>query len=1540
MRRNRKRPAGLRCIIGLLLILPCTTVPVSARAAQPPDASEAAEPETESGEEKLGLNSDQKVIATLESARRLLSADPGRAIDELRRLQSADPRSMVPGPDRAQTFEPLFRATFALFHQLPISQRQRLADQNSAAASNLLADLLQQDAIDQLPKLILQAPGTPASYHAHLVIARLHHAAGNTMAAQQWLQPLLRPSIADPFRRTAGELNTRFSSTPPPASRKDELKANHPPLPRHLVWQSDSGLSPDLQDQLRKLREAAPATLPVTSTWSSQSQGPLLLTRTLRGIAAVHAQTGRSAWHYRLDATAALKQNSRSSFGRFGGVNPRSASRFRELQSSPAANLFCRDNLTGNVSVADGRVFIVANNRSATAGAISVAPFSRSRATPRLDSRLIALDADSGRRIWSCGAELLRDHFPTDSDYCWMLGPPKAAPQELLCMVEWDNEIHLLALRRSTGEPMWSVPVGYPPQAMQVDPVRQLWKSVPDYHQGLAWCSSTTGWVFCVDTLTRTIHWADFTEDDNVEESNLRVGRGSPVALTQPAELPQRWSRSLLRRIEETLVSCPHTTRHVLLREAASGRMLSRRAVNPGSIWLHVSRDGLLIFEPPGTEPDDAPPESETRTSGGTPQIDVRSAATTAGTLTCLSITDGAVRWSKPMIRNLTAPTGPGVRRRNSVLVTLKSGHLLSVNLNTGDQTVTESTVLPANGWGEFLQPTETHPEQPNDIYYSAPDQLARLSTQPIELQPADPFEHASRLAATGELQNALKVLDQVADAPGQSTRTSELRFHILHQLAQQDPDRWLERLNRHALTDRQQMMATLVEAGWQMNRRNTDSAVRTLIRLLQMERHLTSVSPDRIATERIDLAEPSSDTTTEIERSVRATACRDLNRLLFEMASPDEVVDQIRQLPDDVLLQLHHPMIRQVLHDRIGQELTELNWHLLRHSIELAHRSHSDRLSGGTAESLPPLDAAAETDKAARLVNSVAGKPGFESAVARQLLNQSLLSLPHGFHETLRESDPQLQTQLPTAEESAAAFQRQLSRHFSSWPDAEVKIVPVLRNTSINTSRTSLTTGAQQDPFLRRYQWSASGGDAGRLQGQSIFNADDALSVPGAFDVYGIYSNRTDLLQRCGSVLLLQSYRGIAAVSVFDQRVLWNINAEGEGELPSRLGIDSFRHFDPEFHGLPAQSLSGLVRIVASGDRWVCVADRNRLRMLDLLNGDEIWSYPLDDADSSRFLVTDDIVLIGRPQTNGLATFDRRTGEPIQLPSAEKLWLTGIRSVGDQIVCWTQDEDGDAKLEWFHPRTARISRTVDINGDRIHHFFDDEILVGFADDRTVQITNLVTGDTLTSSFAVPNERNLVPATAATEPPTDPDGPPTRNPPNGPSPDDRPLAWQADQLQAAFDGRNYLIAHRGPPPPSVLRYSSGRTLLAFVGGLRAIDGQSGRLAWHLEGAADQQQLATTDQSELPLLLVIESTPVLNKQGTTSGVQNIFRGIRRTDGWEAFRQPVPSRFGLRYTSFTTPAPHTLNIGLYGRRIEVRAAEPADPDSTSEPDPSPE
>ncbi|MEQ9411920.1 MAG: PQQ-binding-like beta-propeller repeat protein [Fuerstiella sp.] len=1492
----------------LLIVWPGTR---TFAAPQPQDEDETVN-DLNTGLE-LGLATDRKTLGTLQSFRnRLQSGQNQRALEDFRRLQTSDPFFMVPAKSDSPTFVPLYRVLFDEFHQLPEELRKAQIGRTNRLAQQLFAELLAADASSQLPLIIQRYPGTDASLQCHLVMAKLHLGRGQRVAARAWLQPLTNLNIDADYRRNTSDIIDQLQLTEGSAEASEERStaAASEQLPSHLQWQFQPILSPRLKRQIDTFQEAASRSqvIPQT-TWSHVMDGQTVFRRTLRGVAAVDTVTGQTRWLYPVipDLESLLPSNSNASTG-FRGRNSGGdlSTRFLQLDKGAFADAFCRDSVSGSVTADGERVYLVVadsepgdtRRRSLNRG------FMRSRSTVHDgQARLVALERRTGRRVWSTGAASFAEQIGTTSDTCWIAGPPSTSRGRVFCVIEWNGEMRLACVSARTGEPVWSTVLAYPDQSIQVDAVRRLWSVTPLVEGGLIWCSTTTGWTACVDEVTQTVLWATYGRNE-AEGPPRSIGRGRPVAVTPPASLADRWSRARLVRSGNTLMSLPNDPHVVDFLNAVTGERIRRIDAPPSAVLVHADDKRFVL----------ASPQNETSYDDESGAEDV---APSPGDLRCLRSSDGDEEWIRKLTVSDGLPTGPGVRRDGMLLVPMSTGKIAAFDLQTGRLSASTPPVLPQLGWGYLASAASSG----TDLLYVAPETLLRISTEVPVNRSQDPIALASGLMASGNWVAAAQQLEQLdADDPSLA-EARPLRFECQKQLAIRNPERYFPSLAELAETPEQTLQVQMIEVAWLTRQgRHADAAAR-LIQLLKLPPAQLSIASPSIASASIagpsiagpSIAGPSiagpprsasddSPSSSPIRpavvlRSVMTEACHELTRLLDVLPDPEALLQDVQELPTAALLRIRHPSIRPVLHQRLQDaSFNETTLHVLHQSIELA------RQPDGSYADLD-VEARILVELLTQVHSDALDSPSASQQAGLLLLQALVLEYPDALLSLLAESSTN-ESSVVDRKQLNAAFRDRVESHYRQWTAQPYQAIPVLNTPVIVQNQLALLPAESEDAFLREYKWSAISGDYGRLQAERLASVSETMwSIPGVLNVSGTYSNRTDLLRRVGSVVVLQTYGGLTAFSVADQRILWSRKVAGESVLSTAVGNDgNFERFVAERDTIPSNRMWSLCDVVGAGHRWLCIRQNHQLEVLDLLSGSPVWSVELPPR-FRRVVATRDVVLATDPDSLDCLCFARHSGAAVEIPDAADLTRRSIRNVADRLVCWQDASDaGPAALQWIEPLSGRIERHVPLTGMTRFHFSDDGTLVGFNDRQQMQIVRLVSGETRTYSFAADSD----------EAPASPVGPDGEDQSGDSSP-----AWKADQLQMAADGLHYYICSRVGSSEVLFRQPSGRRLMPFRGALRAIDRQSGSVVWTF--VEDRELLATTDQADLPVMILIESRPL---PANAAARQNIFTGIMRLTGERLFQQTISSQYGLRYTSITSARPNSIDIGVYGTRIRLQ------------------
>ncbi|MCR9200747.1 MAG: hypothetical protein NXI04_19090, partial [Planctomycetaceae bacterium] len=547
-----------------------------------------------------------------------------------------------------------------------------------------------------------------------------------------------------------------------------------------------------------------------------------------------------------------------------------------------------------------------------------------------------------------------------------------------------------------------------------------------------------------------------------------------------------------------------------------------------------------------------------------------------------------------------------------------------------------------------------------------------------------------------------------------------------------------------------------------------------------------------------------------------------------------------------------------------------------------------------------------------------------------------------------LGESFTDLSQGVDTTDADGRQLTNALKKRFGQWKATSFQRIPVNRSASFG-QLARVYPVRSDDPFLSRYSWSVVRSSSGRMQAKSLDDPNDRWSIPGNVQAYGTYSGWSDQLFRIGSVILLRTSRSLTAVSVFDQRVLWGRNSFKSGISRVSSFRGNFTDFDGTRVPLPTHTNMPTYQLVGYGSGWICLHHGNSVEVLDLLNGTTYWSMNLGTS-LQRVIATDDFVVV-KPQGREAVAFDTLSGRPQAVEGAEEMIQAGIIPTTAGLVMWRKPQDGaPRRLEWVSPATGQVNRTVSLDGMQHFHFLDDATLVGLHEDSRFTITNLLTGEQQSRSWAVEEDRvvtlepvpdfDLSPVknvprpekAAADQPNAQPD--PAQQPPAKPaaaqpaaaqpapqagpprSPSEAPL-WSTARVHVVRDPCHFFVTnHAGPTAPS-FRAPFGRNCSLVVGGLRMIDRQSGELVLAL--ATEDRLVASTDQPELGLLVLMTET---GSASTANGlVPSLLTGWSRSSGQRLFRQVAPSRYGSRFLDYSSPEPNILDVALQGFRLRL-------------------
>lgn len=1426
-----------------------------------------------------GLNTDRRTLGALQALRAALQRGNSDTVRvEFRRLRTSEPHLMVPGESSSAPYVPLYRALQREFYRLQTDEREQHLAGTSAAADQLLDEILRTGSTHRIPELIQRAPGTEASLRAQLLVARLHFDRQNNAAAKVWLNPLLLNEVPERYRKAAAELAAQVDATKAQPGSKSPKSANKKPaqhagtIPAHRFWQYSADPSTGLRKRIAEFRDsAAMANVVAETVWEDKIDETAIYRKTVRGLVAVDRKTGLPRWQYPLlpglDHELSTSRST-SSFTRQVTTSGQ-LDRFHQLQHTELADAFCRDNVYGRVSADDRCVYLVTTDTDVTDSAIVVNRMFGSRQSLRQfrNARLVALEKSTGRRVWSAGLESFRDFAGADADSLWIAGPPIVSRNQLYCVAEWHGETRLVCLAASTGEIVWSFLLAYPDQAAPVDSVRRLWGAVPVVRQGLIWCPTTSGWTACVDELTRSVVWTQRIFTPIAGAQAMTIARGRPVAITAPTHVFQRWPASSVEIAGDNLLVVPHESHEIAVVSATTGIIIQRVPVKPGTLLLHADEERIVLAEQPSAVRWSRSPDEEQAVKH---------------LLTSTSVATGKIEWTHELSTEEGFPTGRGVVRHGRLLLAMTTGRIAAVDMKTGKPALTAEVVLPVRGWGHL----DLFPDSDDEILYSAPDLLLRLSNEKPDRHGESPVALATTLMASEKWEEALALLNKVTASDTEHDESLTLAFRCRHQLASLNPDKWMASHRDAARTPEEKIRVQLLEIDWLRNQEQFAEATEKLIGLLKN-------SPALLAASHISDSLPQGIAELNVQRSFLYRATNDLAELLSAHANDDAVHEQLAELPVEMLLKLNHASVRPLLHSWLETaELSEMALQVIFHCIDLAKQED------GAIQNLGP-----ETDAMARFLETcrTAGSSSSRRATAN-LLNTMIQDLPSSLVEELRSRSAESDIGFRDQAVRGRDLRQKLQRRFENWKADHFVPTPVVRRPVIAQNSRRLVSAVVGDSFLNRYAWSAVRSPPHRLRAVDLAEPQWQWSIPGTLDINAVGFGQTDLLRRAGSKVLLHSYQGLTAISVVDQKVAWSHYVKSGASSVSSPGTQkNFQAFVAGQQQRPGSLQWSHVHVVAFGSDWVCIRHENEVKILETLSGSVVWSIRVKN-DHNQLITTDDVLLVSGTNAETALCYDRRNGTAIELPNAGSLAARAITHFGSDLVCWkSADAKSPASLQWINPITGMVSQEAPLPGMSYFHFADDATLVGFNNKYEMLIVDLHSGATQKCSFSLPEEPEvIVPETKKDQ---EADGP----------------LWSARRLQLSADVFNYYVTNRPVKTDSTLQLPSDRQMTLLEGGIRAVARDTGSLRWALEG--DQTTLASTDQPELALLILVESQKLKADDNGSAAALNTFRGINRLSGRQVFNQAISSQLGLRYTQISSRRPDSIDLSVHGQSIRL-------------------
>jgi len=1258
-----------------------------------PGQKNADEKDEAADDSLLRLHSDRRIVGQVERLSRIIrGAEVQELRDLLEQLRVADATLMVPGP--SGTFVPLHRAMALEIRRMSPESRRAVTGDEAAAMAALQRAVKEQNAA-ALVTMLHQHPGTDAAWRAHLLLAAMQLDRGDRRLAQYWLLPLTSRDAPSPWNEQAERLLSSAGSNEKAVSDSARTPQQAPLKPEDLQvrWTHQQPVSPHALRRSRDFVQSSsqnPQERTIAwSAWEPVIDIDQIFVRTDSTITSVDRRTGRHLWTRTL-----LPQKSAPMFYnedappvpglRFQMPNP-------AVGLSPDLLMLHRNEIVGRMTSDAERLFAVcqiSDGSSSTGNASSFPQLQRRGESTAGLRELVAFEKSSGRRLWTMGGLPLEEQFGNELAGCWFSGPPVSAGNELFGIIEERQTLSLFCLAAETGQMLWKLPLVDPDPAIGLDPMRQLLSARTAATGNMVVTTTSSGWVFAVDTLTKTVLWSRTLPAVRSAIGRLRSTRRSAAPPSQPISLVWR-SEDPQIASDIVALACAESGRLVML-NLIDGRIRTESSADEATLAVYADK-GLLVTASPKA-------------------------------LNAWDLPGLKMRWKSTRGNEAGVPIGKAVRRGNDLLLPLADGTVEVISLEDGRTLQTLRGLRPAFSAGGLFSS-----EERQEIVSFGPDHMSLVSatTEPAENE-SDPLQKARFLVDVGQFDDAQGILAAIPEHAlnRESLRQLRLRIAIADLLSEPGNAEHHTLVSELAQNPSEKALAVFLNLKLQQPRNSGDGFPQLLQSLTLEGDILSSMLPDdAVLMESLRLARAEDPLTLSTLRTGADTLHRPLRswillrvREWLEKAEPDrlpELIRQLESLSDSDLLQLQSPLAIAEFQRRAelavqGRRLNETTLHLMMAA-----------LPGGLAATTPVADSSSARISALldELLADAADKPDSVQAA----LNQQLL-------EVLR---TEIQSGTMTAEDRSRVdpFTATADR-FAKTAESSYTIVPVSTIPSYRPqNQRHISPVSHDDLFLNAFHWSLRR-DPSALIVSSILHPELAEWSLRTSVTDHSYVQSDEDIYRLGSILLLHGQSGLSAFSVVERRWLWHRS------MPRDLSRRFLPIMNRSFEDFRPGASPDQRCVCGSTERWVCLIGSGQLEVVDLMTGHTLWKMT-GLASNARGIACETAVLAFSQDERILV--DPISGLPLT-PSSKVRTLDPttriMGSSGQDFVIWNPGTLGERSIEWMDPLTADIRHSIRLPDLSHAQFLDPETIAAFSKSDTVQLVSLRTRSSTTYSFA------------------------------------------------------------------------------------------------------------------------------------------------------------------------------------------------------------
>ena len=1099
------------------------------------------------------------------------------------------------------------------------------------------------------------------------------------------------------------------------SSPSQDVNASGEPLIQQRHWFKSLPISSTARTRSQQLlREVTEIKAIPWSAWQPELDAEHVYIRVPGLISAYRLSSGQHLWTRTLSHEQSPVRPLEPDF--IGGGLGADRSPLQEAMNSPEILQLHRNEMVGRMTSDAERLYLVSQLSTGYGAVVSRGMVRFRGAADQIKAglwELVAIDKKTGRRLWTMGGPPVEEKFGNELATAWLAGPPAVENGSLYQVIEKESVVQLVCLDSATGRLLWRVPLSYPHNRIGLDAARQLLAAQTSVQDGLVYTTSTTGWVFAIDTMTHSMLWArklNTRSGDGREEQMLR---NSGMFMTDVPPLKQAWRSQPPILVGDNLLVPTAESATLLCIDPRSGKTRTTSIPASGvTVVLHSDPQWLIL--------------ASAESIVGFTQPQLKKSWT-------LKVTDAAA-----------PPVGPASRQKDDLYVPLADGSAAVVAIENGTLKQTLKRFRPAWSTGGFYSAE-------GGILSHAPDHLTLMSREPVTgHDETDPLQHATFLFESGAIKEASLTAAKIPVTALRRDAVRRLKFRIAVAMLKTEEGENSETSPKDLIAKEAAQLEEI--AG--MAQTAQEKALTHFLRL----DYLLRTAPENVVPSLIDAL-----TLDESVHMVDVPVTSSLKELLADASGSDPLARNPLKTSIDQRFVTFRAWVLMQLRDRIAKaEAKERSTIILAlvavpdtliaemHSKDLAEESlrrAEIQLQKGECNELTlqllmsaadaqldagPTENATENEQRTRISVRIADDFG----KARELLlEKSNRGSAHRelVDRILTVAQYELQGKLPGVTVAAPDDTRDfIVNRVAGTPDVPLTMLPVSntgRMMGRMQGRSDVNLSSSSDAFLSAFRWSVRT-VAGAIQVKSVrepFLVPWTISREASGNVNEV---RNQELYRFGTVLLLADSDGLSAFSVTEQRWLWRKTAaDGFSSRRSRLTEKTFAELDTGFGSLSIWFGGSGVDVCGGNARWVCLKSNDSVEVLDIYTGNRLWGMPLEEMYSSVLACRSAIIgHRGFSHVVMLNPVDGKEQDSAAFSADERWPVEFLRETPDSILTLRHPLEDQPTLIWIQQADGLVKRKLELSKKMHATIMEEETLAVLTENGDLKVVDLMTG--------------------------------------------------------------------------------------------------------------------------------------------------------------------------------------------------------------------